>query len=165
MNKNCQRLVSKILKATQKKIQDYDETELSEFLVDLCEVKYQNMILSRAKSAKASGKICLSVHYSVLYDEVDNDIVRNDVNFKWLNDLVSDNKENIDVYIYSPIFRDNSIVEDLKRDLVDNNYENLVDNVFFSGQFIDDSIYIYSKAYIYQGKLPDFDTISSIASR
>lgn len=165
MNKNCQRLVSKILKATQKKIQDYDETELSEFLVDLCEVKYQNMILSRAKSAKVSGKICLSVHYSVLYDEVDNDIVRNDVNFKWLNDLVSDNKENIDVYIYSPIFRDNSIVEDLKRDLVDNNYENLVDNVFFSGQFIDDSIYIYSKAYIYQGKLPDFDTISSIASR
>lgn len=165
MNKNCQRLVSKILKATQKKIQDYDETELSEFLADLCEVKYQNMILSRAKSAKASGKICLSVHYSVLYDEVDNDIVRNDVNFKWLNDLVSDNKENIDVYIYSPIFRDNSIVEDLKRDLVDNNYENLVDNVFFSGQFIDDSIYIYSKAYIYQGKLPDFDTISSIASR
>lgn len=165
MNKNCQRLVSKILKATQKKIQDYDETELSEFLADLCEVKYQNMILSRAKSAKASGKICLSVHYSVLYDEVDNDIVRNDVNFKWLNDLVSDNKENIDVYIYSPIFRDNSIVEDLKRDLVDNYYENLVDNVFFSGQFIDDSIYIYSKAYIYQGKLPDFDTISSIASR
>lgn len=165
MNKNCQRLISKILKATQKKIQDYDETELSEFLADLCEVKYQNMILSRAKSAKASGKICLSVHYSVLYDEVDNDIVRNDVNFKWLNDLVSDNKENIDVYIYSPIFRDNSIVEDLKRDLVDNNYENLVDNVFFSGQFIDDSIYIYSKAYIYQGKLPDFDTISSIASR
>lgn len=165
MNKNCQRLVSKILKATQKKIQDYDETELSEFLADLCEVKYQNMILSRAKSAKASGKICLSVHYSVLYNEVDNDIVRNDVNFKWLNDLVSDNKENIDVYIYSPIFRDNSIVEDLKRDLVDNNYENLVDNVFFSGQFIDDSIYIYSKAYIYQGKLPDFDTISSIASR
>lgn len=165
MNKNCQRLVSKILKATQKKIQDYDETELSEFLADLCEVKYQNMILSRAKSAKASGKICLSVHYSVLYDEVDNDIVRNDVNFKWLNDLVSDNKEKIDVYIYSPIFRDNSIVEDLKRDLVDNNYENLVDNVFFSGQFIDDSIYIYSKAYIYQGKLPDFDTISSIASR
>lgn len=165
MNKNCQRLVSKILKATQKKIQDYDETELSEFLADLCEVKYQNMILSRAKSAKASGKICLSVHYSVLYNEVDNDIVRNDVNFKWLNDLVSDNKENIDMYIYSPIFRDNSIVEDLKRDLVDNNYENLVDNVFFSGQFIDDSIYIYSKAYIYQGKLPDFDTISSIASR
>ena len=104
MNKNCQRLISKILKATQKKIQDYDETELSEFLADLCEVKYHNMILSRAKSAKASGKICLSVHYSVLYDEVDNDIVRNDVNFKWLNDLVSDNKENIDVYIYSPIF-------------------------------------------------------------
>ena len=165
MNKNCQRLVSKILKATQKKIQDYDETELSEFLSDLSEVKYQNMILSRAKSAKASGKICLSVHYSVLYDEVDNDIVRNDVNFKWLNDLISNNKDNIDVYIYSPIFRDNSIVEDLKRDLVDNNYENLIDNVLFSSQFIDDSIYIYSKAYIYQGKLPDFDTILSIASR
>lgn len=165
MNKNCQRLVSKILKTTQKKIQDYDETELSEFLADLSDVKYQNMILSRAKSAKASGKICLLIHYSVLYNKVDGCIVRNDTNFKWLDDLVFNNKDKIDVYIYSPIFRDNLIVEEFKRDLIDNNYENLIDNVFFSGQFIDDSIYIYSKAYIYQGKLPDFNTISSIASR
>lgn len=159
-------IISKIQKQIKKNLADASEAEMLDYLEELSTSAYSKKIYSRIESSKQAGKGIVLIHYSLIFDE---DLrVENVDAVKWLNSLLERNSKTkeLDIYIYSPKFKNTDFIEfaagDLKEYGLDKQY---VNDVNFSGSFIDGSVFVYDKCYIYQGKLPDNDTLLQIHKR
>jgi hypothetical protein len=159
-------LISKIQKQIRKNLANASEEELLDYLGDISSTTYRNKIYSRIESSKQAGKAIVLIHYKIIFDD---DLKIVDLNtVKWLNKFLSQNSEtkDMDVYIYSSKFKNVDYIELASADLREYGLDtNLLKELNFTGSFIDGSIFIYDKSYIYQGKLPDNATIIGIHER
>lgn len=159
-------LISKIQKQIRKNLANASEEELLDYLGDVSSTTYSKKLYSRIESSKQAGKAIVLIHYSIIFD--DNLKIMDLNTIKWLNNFLGQNSEtkSMDVYIYSSKFKNADYIEAAAADLREYGLdENLLKDLNFIGSFIDGSIFIYDKSYIYQGKLPDNDTIIGIHER
>ena len=163
MNNNEQ-IFSKITKTLRKKFANASEEELLEFLDEISSEKYSNKLNARIESSRQANKPILLIHANIFFD--DDIRIESVSNVKWLNEFMEENNKRVDVYIYSPKFKHTDFVTFAENDLVENGLDPKFKNdVNYSGHFIENSVFIYDKSYIYQGKLPSVDVVVDVSKR
>lgn len=158
-----------VLKQIQKQIKNYSEDELIEFLdiVDSKRSKYNNKIQSRLSSAKAAGKTILCVDGSQVFG--DDNVLEDMVFIDWVNNILSQNEtaeKKIDLYIFDSRCKIQENVDAMIAELKDNGLnETYWNDVNFVPSFIEGSVFVYAKSYIFQGKYPSLETVVEISQR
>lgn len=160
---NSSDLMSSCIKAFKNKIKDYDDLELLNEMDSIKESKYANKVLSRIKSDKESNKKILCIHNSIIFDK--QGIINDKSVIEWLESII-ESKNNFDVFIVCETAHDKDAVSIMRDNLHKAGLKDELDSdINFVKSVIDDSIFIYKKAYIYQGKLPSIDTLIEISDR
>ena len=87
----------------------------------------------------------------------------------WVNNILSQNEtaeKKIDLYIFDSRCKIQENVDAMIAELKDNGLnETYWNDVNFVPSFIEGSVFVYAKSYIFQGKYPSLETVVEISQR